>query len=46
MDTTVLLALIKDKELPVERGLKLMPYIHSGFLELILDKPMEQTSGI
>jgi hypothetical protein len=38
IDTAVLLALVKDKCMPVERTLQLIPYIHSGYLDIIVDK--------
>lgn len=38
LDTSVLLALVKDKCMPVERTLQLIPYIHSGYLDIIVDK--------
>ena len=38
IDSAILLALIKDKNLPMERALKLIPYIHSGYLDIIIEK--------
>lgn len=36
LDSAILLALIKDMELPITESLNLIPYIHSGYLEIIL----------
>lgn len=38
IDTSVLLALVRDKCMPVEKTLQLIPYIHSGYLDIIVDK--------
>lgn len=38
IDSAILLALIQDKNLPIERTLRLIPYIHSGYLDTILEK--------
>lgn len=38
IDTSVLLALVKDKCMSVEKTLQLIPYIHSGYLDIIVDK--------
>lgn len=38
IDSAVLLALIKDKAMPVERTLRLIPFIHSGYLSIITDR--------
>lgn len=38
IDTAILLELIKSRNLPMERALKLIPHIHSGYLDIILEK--------
>jgi hypothetical protein len=37
IDSAVLLALIRDKELDVEETLYLIPFIHSGYLSIVVD---------
>ena len=37
INTDILLALIRDKCMNVERTLRLIPYIHSGYLDIILE---------
>lgn len=38
MDSAILLALIKDNDLPFTKTLTNIPYIHSGYLTVILPK--------
>jgi hypothetical protein len=38
LDTVVLKDLIRAKNLPVERSYTLIPYIHSGYLDITLEK--------
>jgi hypothetical protein len=38
LDSAVLLAIIKEKELPVIQTLTDIPYIHSGYLNVVLPK--------
>jgi hypothetical protein len=37
--SAIILNLIEEKVLPLEESLNLLPYIQSGYLTIILDKP-------
>lgn len=45
LDSLILVELIREQSLPLTRMLFLIPFIHSGFLSIVVPKPEEKDNG-